>query len=162
MKRKTDKSMDDGMSIIVKVAAYVLAVPITILGLYIILHGHLTPGGGFPGGAVIATLTVLFLVAAGKEKAKALKKDMISFAGGVGLVMFAFFGFIGTGTTFFYNILANSGSLFGMRIPFGVNPGYMWTAGVIPPMNMAVGLEVAASLSLIALVMFLYTMEDER
>ena len=34
-----------------------------VFGLYVVAHGHLTPGGGFQGGAVMATGTALILVA---------------------------------------------------------------------------------------------------
>jgi len=149
------------MSVIVKVASCVLAVPVIAFGVYVILHGHLTPGGGFPGGAVIATIVAMILIAGGGERAKSLNKELLSFLESAGLVIFALLGLLGIGTTFFYNFLANSGSFFGMKIPFGINPGYMWTGGVIPPMNMAVGLEVFAALSLIAVVMFTHE-EDEN
>jgi len=80
----------EGMTPIIKTVALALAVPITVFGLYIIAHGHLTPGGGFPGGAVIATLVALFLIAFGKDiGARALNKKMFSGLETVGLVGFA-------------------------------------------------------------------------
>ena len=36
-------------------------------GLYVVIHGHLTPGGGFQGGAVMATGAALLLVARAYE-----------------------------------------------------------------------------------------------
>ena len=33
-----------------------------VFGLYVVLHGHLTPGGGFQGGAVMATGAALMVV----------------------------------------------------------------------------------------------------
>ncbi|PKP54943.1 sodium:proton antiporter, partial [Candidatus Atribacteria bacterium HGW-Atribacteria-1] len=35
---------------------------IIIFGFYIIVHGHLTPGGGFQGGAVVGSAFALLLV----------------------------------------------------------------------------------------------------
>lgn len=153
----------DGMSVIVKTTACVLLIPITVFGLYIIMHGHLTPGGGFPGGAVMATLVVLFLVAFGKDGAnKILGKESLSAAESLGLLLFAALAFVGISVTFFSNFLANSDYYFGMTIPFGPNPGYLMSGGVLPLMNMAVGLEVFAALSAIVLLMFTYSREDEK
>ena len=146
--------MDKEMSLIVKNVACVLAIPITMFGLYIILHGHLTPGGGFPGGAIMASLVALFLVAFGTGWAGKINKDFLSFRESLGLALFGLLAFLGLGTSFFHNFLANSNSLFGMSIPFGPNPGFLWTGGTIPLMNIAVGLEVFAAISIIALVMF--------
>ncbi len=143
------------MSPIVKNVAVVLVIPITMFGLYIILHGHLTPGGGFPGGAIMASLVVLFFVAFGKEWAKKINKGILFFGESFGLALFGLLAFLGLGTSFFHNFLANSDSLFGMSIPFGANSGFLWSGGIIPLMNIAVGLEVFAALSIIAVVMFL-------
>ena len=38
-----------------------------IYGLYVIIHGHLTPGGGFQGGAIVASACVMILVAFGSK-----------------------------------------------------------------------------------------------
>ena len=54
-----------GMSRIVKTIASVTFPLTMIYGLYIIAHGHLTPGGGFQGGAVVASSCALILVAYG-------------------------------------------------------------------------------------------------
>ena len=146
--------MSKEMSPIVKNVACVLVIPIIIFGLYIILHGHLTPGGGFPGGAIMASLVALFLIAFGTGWAKKINKGILSWGESIGLALFGLLAFLGLGTSFFNNFLANSNSLFGMSIPFGPNPGFLWTGGTIPLMNIAVGLEVFAALSIIAVVMF--------
>jgi multicomponent Na+:H+ antiporter subunit B len=66
---------------------------------------------------------------------------------GAGLLAFA------VGQVFFFNFLANSGSLFGMPVPYGINPGELNTAGVIPVMNFAVGIEVWGGLTIVILYM---------
>ena len=150
------KEKDQGMSIIVKSIACIVSVPAIVFGLYLILHGHLTPGGGFPGGAVIATVVVLFLVSFGKERLREnLSKQLLSALESIGLIIFIGLAFWGLSATFFYNFLANSGKIFGRSIPFGANTGYLGTGGTIPLMNMAVGLEVFGAISLILLLMFI-------
>ena len=53
----------EGMSIIVKKVSQLVAGIIFMYGIYIILHGHLTPGGGFAGGAIIAGSFILLILA---------------------------------------------------------------------------------------------------
>jgi len=155
------RSSESGMSVIVRTVTCVAAIPVIIFGLYVIMHGHLTPGGGFAGGAIIATMTALFIVAEGGDAADRLGRGMLLTAESAGLVLFALLGFLGLRTTFFYNFLANTGSIFGTQVPFGPNPGYLNTAGVIPLMNLVVGLEVFAALSLVVIFMFSYRKEEQ-
>ena len=145
----------DQMSKIVRTIACVLIVPGIIFGLYVIMHGHLTPGGGFQGGAIMATISVLFIIAYGEKIREALDRDILSLAEGLALLAFISLAFLGLSTTFFRNFLANEGFIFGKAIGFGINPGYLNTGGVIPLMNLAVGLEVFSALSLVVLIMYL-------
>jgi multicomponent Na+:H+ antiporter subunit B len=129
---------------------------ILIFGLYVIMHGHLTPGGGFQGGAVVATGAALVIVAyAYEEVLGMIKKMMMMIQESAGLFIFIGTALValGLGTTFFANYLANSGLLFGMPVPYGPNPGDLNTGGVIPIMNIAVGIEVWGGLSIIILYM---------
>ena len=155
--------IDSGLSLIVRTVACILAIPVIIFGLYVVMHGHLTPGGGFAGGAVMATLTALLLVAFGKDFAgKSPRKEIVLAFECLGLIAFVTIGFLGLGTTFFGNFLANSGSIFGASIPFGPNQGYLGTGGVTPLMNLAVGLEVFAATSLVVLLIYKGTGDDEK
>lgn len=61
---------DEGMSLIVKTLTRSLFPIMVLFGAYVILHGHITPGGGFPGGVIIATGVVMMLLAYGAKKAK--------------------------------------------------------------------------------------------
>ncbi|MCK4673068.1 sodium:proton antiporter, partial [candidate division WOR-3 bacterium] len=62
-----------GMSLIVKTITNIVIGFIFIYGVYIILHGHLTPGGGFAGGVIIAGVFILKFIVFGKG-AKSEKK----------------------------------------------------------------------------------------
>ena len=148
------------MSKIVRTQANFLYPLILIFGFYIVMHGHLTPGGGFQGGAVIATGIALVVVAYGYEKIKRwIKKTHLTAAEGIGLLCFIITAFMGIGISFFYNFLANSGLIFGESIPYGINPGYLNTAGTLPIMNLAVGIEVLGGLGAIILYMMAYGRE---
>ncbi|MCK5768362.1 MAG: sodium:proton antiporter [Candidatus Atribacteria bacterium] len=142
------------MSKIVRTVANFVYGLIIIFGFYIIVHGHLTPGGGFQGGAVAASAFALALVSYGqKNSQKFLKKDIFSLFESFGLTLFIVLAFSGLGITFFYNFLANSGNWFGSAAVIGINPGDLNTGGLIPLMNIAVGLEVLSALGVILLTM---------
>jgi multicomponent Na+:H+ antiporter subunit B len=134
---------------------------IVVFGLYIIAHGHLTPGGGFQGGAVIVSGVVMLLVAFNsQELKKTLRERTLSIMESSGALIFIGLAFAGIGIAFFYNFLVGT-PIFG-RIPVtGPNPGDIWTGGVIPLMNFAVGLKVVAGLSAVVLAMALFSSGEE-
>jgi energy-converting hydrogenase B subunit I len=149
------------LSKIVRTVANQLFLFILIFGLYVIIHGHLTPGGGFQGGAVVVSGVVMLLVAfSSKELKKSLRERFLSIMESTGALIFAILGFAGIGTVFFYNFLVGT-SIFGRIPPTGPNPGDIWTGGVIPLMNLAVGLKVIAGLSAVVLAMALFSIGEE-
>ena len=154
----------DEMSKIVKTMTRLLYGFILIYGLYVIMHGHLTPGGGFQGGAIVASGFALLLVAYGTTGLRGrLKHSLFSFFESFGAISFISLAFAGIGTTFFYNLLAGSGSLlFGETLPqLGANPGDLNTAGTITLMNLAVGIKVLAGLGTVILLLSYASVEEE-
>jgi len=149
------------LSKIVRTMANQLILFILVFGLYVILHGHITPGGGFQGGAVIVSGVVMLLVAfSSQELKKSLRERVLSIVESSGAIIFAILAFAGIGTVFFYNLLVGT-PIFG-RIPdFGPGPGDIWTGGVIPLMNFAVGLKVIAGLSAVVLALALFSSGEE-
>jgi len=134
---------------------------IVIFGLYIIAHGHLTPGGGFQGGAVVVSGVVMLLVAFNsQELKKSLRERVLSIMESSGALIFIGLAFAGIGTVFFYNLLLGS-SIFGGIPPTGPNIGDIWTGGVIPLMNFAVGLKVIAGLTAVVLAIALFSGGEE-
>jgi energy-converting hydrogenase B subunit I len=149
------------LSKIVRTVANQLILFILIFGLYVIAHGHLTPGGGFQGGAVIVSGVVMLLVAfSSKELKKSLRERVLSIMESTGALIFVALAFAGIGTAFFYNLLVDS-PIFGRIPPTGPNPGDFWTGGVVPLMNLAVGLKVVAGLSAVVLAMALFASGEE-
>ncbi|MCX8189990.1 MAG: sodium:proton antiporter [Candidatus Diapherotrites archaeon] len=139
---------------IIEFAALGLMVPIITFGIYVIAHGHLTPGGGFQGGAIMATAFALLFVSLGKKAIESIKGEVLVALECIALIGFIGIAFLGMGNTFFFNFLANSGVLFGEKVPFGPNSGIFSSAGVIPLMNFFVGLEVCCGLTLIFFLIF--------
>lgn len=145
------------MSKIVRTMARPLIILILVYGLYIIMHGHLTPGGGFQGGAVFASGVAMMIVAFGASNIhKSLKERHLSIIESGGALLFIGLAFGGLALVFFYNFLVGS-SFFGNIPNPGPNLGDLWTGGVIPLMNIGVGLKVIAGLSAIVLTMALAT-----
>ncbi len=153
------------MKKIVRTAARLLYPFAFIYGAYIVLHGHLTPGGGFQGGAVIATGFALMLAAHGPgELSGIFKRAALNICEVAGLLIFVLAGFGGLthGRAFLFNWLANAGGLFGHSVAHGPNPGDLNTGGLVPLLNIAVGLEVLGALSLIIYYMMTFANHIEE
>lgn len=156
-----------GMSKIVKTMTAVILPLVLVFGLYVIAHGHLTPGGGFQGGAVVASGLIMILVAFGsKWTMDHVKEKQLSILESLGAISFIGLGFIGifyTGNVFFKNFLAKANN---SQIPIfnemATGASNINTAGVIPLMNFAVGLKVIAGLFAIVLVMAYATRKKEE
>lgn len=142
-----------GMSRIVKTMSNITFPLIIIFGLYIIAHGHLTPGGGFQGGAVVASGCAMILAAYGSvwtmKKIKEKQLSILESVGALGFIGLAFLGLI-FGVIFFNNFLIGENIIFD-NPALGLSD--INTAGVIPLMNLAVGLKVIAGLFAIVLIM---------
>jgi energy-converting hydrogenase B subunit I len=150
------------MSKIVRTMTWLLYGPIIVFGFYIIMHGHITPGGGFQGGAVVASGFALLVVAYG-AKGAGLREKLLAAVESGGALLFVALAFLGLGATFFYNFLAaGGGPIFADFVPNGPNPGGLNTAGTLPLMNWAVGLKVLSGLGSIVLLLALFPQEEEE
>lgn len=141
-----DNLENKGMSLIVKTITRILVGLILLYGIYIVLHGHISPGGGFAGGFIVALSYILFMLAFGKEEIlKRIPQKMISMFESLGAIMFLVIALLGfTGGYFFSNWL-----------PRGM-PFQLLSAGTIPISNIALALlEVSLGLFGIFLVLVL-------
>lgn len=136
-----------GLSPIVQTITRWVAGPILLYGIYTICYGHLTPGGGFAGGVVIASAFVLIMLAYGKQR---LYEDMrftsASRLDCTGALMFLAVALLGLayGSPFFVNFIQK-------RFP-GL-AFHLFSAGIIPVCNVAIAIKVSASLALIAVAL---------
>jgi multisubunit Na+/H+ antiporter MnhB subunit len=141
-----------GMTLIVKKTTQLIAGMIFMYGIYVIIHGHLTPGGGFAGGVVIAGSFILVTLAFGSDFLKLVKEES-----GTAIVESL--------ATIMVVIIATSGLLLGTKIffnnflPKGI-VGNLVSAGVIPLYNIFVGTEVAASIFIIFLSLVIFKEES--
>ncbi|MBC8492868.1 MAG: MnhB domain-containing protein [Chloroflexi bacterium] len=78
-----------GMSLIVKTVTGWLAALITVFGIYVVLYGHETPGGGFAGGVSIASGFILITLAFGQKTAlRVLGERTAALLSGTGILVF--------------------------------------------------------------------------
>lgn len=132
-----DRRYEPKNDAILQNAAYVLVPMIFIFGIYIILNGHLSPGGGFSGGATIGAGMILYVSAFGfKKTQRFFDENVYKIAKISALFMYGFIGL------YFYVMGANG---LENHIPLGI-PGHILSAGIILPINIAVGLEVACTM----------------
>lgn len=109
-----------------------------LLGAYIVMHGHLSPGGGFQGGVVVATAFFLRMLA---DPAFALDHAQVGWfesASGGGFVLFGLLGLVFAGT-FLGNFLPHPVAAMGQLV----------SAGVIPLIYILVGIKVGAEVGAI-------------
>lgn len=145
---------EKGMTLIVKTVTRLTVGVIFLYGIYIISHGHLTPGGGFAGGVIVALSFIHLMLAYGKEVAfKKLSRGVASVFESVGGLMFlgiALAGFVGG--YFFLNFLGKG------------QPFRLFSAGIIPLCNIAISFKVGAGIFAIfvALVLLDIDMEEEK
>ncbi|MEA3353889.1 MAG: MnhB domain-containing protein [Campylobacterota bacterium] len=112
--------------------------PIIILfGIYIVINGHLSPGGGFQGGVIIASAFLLKFLAFGDNIT--LNHKIISFLESLSGAAFILTGILG--------VLVMD-RFFGNFLPLG-ETGNLFSAGVIPLIYIFVGLKVASEIILL-------------
>ena len=140
------------MSLIVKTITRLTVGLIMLYGIYIVSHGHVSPGGGFAGGVIIALSFVHLMLAYGKEVAlKKLPKSATSFFESAGAIMFLSIALLGfTGGYFFLNFIPK-GQAF-----------KLFSAGIIPLCNIAISLKVGAGLFAIFVALVLLTFDSEK
>jgi multicomponent Na+:H+ antiporter subunit B len=117
-----------------------ILIPITfVFGVYILFNGHLSPGGGFSGGAILGAALILFAMAFGEEKASKVFTPKI-----IKIVTIASLSFY---------CLAKSYSFFTGNEFNGLHsiissgtPGNFLSGGLILPLNIAVGCVVCCTM----------------
>jgi len=123
----------------VRLTGYLLLPVVLVVGVDLVLHGHLSPGGGFQGGAVLATGLHLAYLAGDQAALDRLRPPgLFDTLESLGAGCFVLVGLTG---------LAAGGFLDNwVHWP---RVGDIATAGVVPVLNLAIGVEVGAAFVLI-------------
>lgn len=118
-------------------AALVLLPVIFLFGIYVVLNGHLSPGGGFSGGAIIGAGLILFSSAFGFDQTERFMNRRT-----FRVVTFCALAFYSLAKCWSFYTGANS-------LESGITPGTpgnIFSAGLILPLNIAVGAVVACTM----------------
>lgn len=145
-----------GMGMTVKTVTRWLKGPILLFGIYLVFYGHITPGGGFGGGVVIASAFILITLASGEVAGLSIfGKNVASRLDSVGLLIFLILGWLGTwwaGGYFFENIINTPEA----------SHYTLLSAGTIPMANLALGLKVASALFLVFTVLTAFQITEQK
>lgn len=115
--------------------SHLLTPMILLLGVYVFANGHLTPGGGFQGGAILASATLLLLLA---EPLKRLSHRLIAGLEALSGLLFVGIALLG--------LVLAGGFLDNRILPLGTL-GNLFSAGAIPLISALIGLKVGAEFS---------------
>jgi multicomponent Na+:H+ antiporter subunit B len=129
----------------------VLAPMVLVLGIYVVTHGHLTPGGGFQGGVVLAAAPVLVYLGSDFGTFRRVSPTALADAAeGAAIAAFALVGIAGLvwGSGFLDDVL-----------PLGT-PGKLASSGTIAVLSWLTAVGVGAALTLL-FTEFLEELETE-
>jgi len=124
---------DDGGFVLQKGSIALLPF-IVLVGLYIVFHGHLSPGGGFPGGVIIATSVFIVIMTTNKFTVSGALFSVLETLAGLTFITLGIAGLLGPDASFLANYLPK-GSF-----------GALFSAGLIPLLYAVVAIKVASEL----------------
>jgi len=144
---------EKGMTLIVKRITKITVSLIFLFGVYIVLHGHLTPGGGFAGGVIIALSFIHLVLAFGKEAAlKRITDTVVSVSESLGGLFFWGIALLG---------LVFGGAYFLNFLPKG-EPFTLFSSGIIVLCNIAIFLKVGAGLFAIFVALAFFRLSGDK
>lgn len=136
-KESNDRGFEPKNDVILQMVATILVPIVFLFGIYVILNGHLSPGGGFSGGAMIGAGMILYVAAFGFDKTERFFNEKVYKC--VKVTALICYGCIVT-----YYFLTGANGL-ECLIPLG-EPGKIISGGITLPINIFVGSEVACTM----------------
>ncbi len=121
-------------SFILETATGLLLPLLLVTGLYIVLHGHLTPGGGFQGGVLLATAIFLPSLVRGRSMLNHQVLSLLEGLAGASFIIIGLLALYANGS--FLQPLLDKGQF-----------ATLFSAGSLPLLYIAVGLKVGAELA---------------
>jgi len=108
---------------------------ILLFGAYIFIHGHLTPGGGFQGGAIIASGFLLTML--GCWRWEGFNRNRFKITESISGLVFVVVGLLG---------LLYGGYFLSNYLPKGI-PNELFSAGIIPIIYVVIGFKVGSEIA---------------
>lgn len=134
-RRKRERGEVEPASLVLYTGCRFLFPLILLFGAYIFIHGHLTPGGGFQGGAIIASAFVLVYMGCRGKRISETGSKTVESLGGLIFIVIGLVGLAVGGRYFLWNYL-----------PKGeINS--LFSAGIIPIIYIAIGFKVGSELA---------------
>ncbi len=125
---------------IVRITSRLVVPFIQVYGIYVILYGHLSPGGGFSGGAIFGASLVLialsFNLEVGSRQISEETSSVLESGGALGFVLTGLVG-VFLGASYLANRVAG--------FPMG-QPGHLFSAGAILIITVFLGIKVASTI----------------
>lgn len=137
LEEANDRLYEPKDDVILQKCACVLVPLILVFGIYIVLNGHLSPGGGFSGGAVLGSGLIFYLNAFGFKKTEEFFTEKVYRR--LTLCALTFYCMAKS-----YSFFTGANHL-ESGIPLGT-PGAILSSGLILPLNICVGLVVACTM----------------
>jgi multicomponent Na+:H+ antiporter subunit B len=133
---ESDEHHFAGASESLRALALGLVPVILAIGVYIVVHGQITPGGGFQGGLILAAAPLAVFIAGRYLRMKAIAPQLVIELGdALGAAGYALVGLSG---------LIFVGVFFKNSLPLGI-PGHLLSAGQMDVASVLVGLEVSGA-----------------
>lgn len=132
-----DRFYEPKRDTILQRVANVLVPLMIVFGIYVVLNGHLSPGGGFSGGAIIGSGFILYLTAYGFEKTQRFMNERVVKILTVSALTFYCFAKS-------YSFYTGANHLHSIITPG--TPGNILSAGLIVYLNICVGIVVACTM----------------
>lgn len=127
------------MSTVVRKSSKIISPFLLTYGTYLIIYGHLSPGGGFQGGVILAVAIILLLTSHGYRLVHRTFRErlvkLIESTAALGIVFLGLSGLIFQ--AFFYNYLR------------GGTPGTLFSGGTIMLFNILVGLKIGTGFTIV-------------
>ncbi|MCL0060529.1 hypothetical protein M1N87_02350 [Dehalococcoidia bacterium] len=137
-------------TIVIKTIARVLVPFLQLFGFYIIVHGPVSPGGGFQGGVIVGASMILLALSYDLSSAETKVSHKVRIAmDSTGALLFAGIGLLG--------LLAG-----GVFLEYGIIPLPMAAAEVRGLMILLVGVAIGIHIMALATSLFLHMAEDHE
>ncbi|AHF80750.1 Na(+)/H(+) antiporter subunit B [Thermococcus paralvinellae] len=138
------------MSTVVRTTTKLVSPFLVTYAAYLMVYGHLSPGGGFQAGVILAVSVILLITSHGykkvRKKFKFKEVGIIESSSAIFLVSLGLVGVLFGG--FFYNFL--NGGKFGSLV----------SGGIVPLFNIAVGLKVGAAFTFLFYILLRWVESD--
>lgn len=137
--------------IILQTIAKLMVPFIQVYGAYIILNGHLSPGGGFAGGTLIGSSLILYAlsydVQRGMERYPRQYAKFLESMGGISFITIGLFSMVRGGTFLSNNLFSSLGTT-----------GTLFSGGTIVLISLAIGVKVASTV----VTLFYHLFEEKK